>query len=71
MFFFDMTKLSCLINLRFDRCRLLIHILLNNKYSEIAVPTVEKIQEYKDMVHLHHPPLQDVWCTMDGIKLKI
>jgi DDE superfamily endonuclease len=23
------------------------------------------------MVHLRHPLLQDVWCTMDGIKLKI
>jgi hypothetical protein len=40
---FGMTKSSCSIYLRFGR-RLLIHILHDNQYAKIAVPTAEKIQ---------------------------
>jgi hypothetical protein len=47
---FGMTRTSCSVYLRFGR-RLLIHILHNNEYAKIAIPTIKKYINTK------------TWCT--------
>jgi DDE superfamily endonuclease len=67
---FGITRTSCSIYLRYGR-RLLIKILVRNPLAKLGLPSPDKIQEYKAMVSARHPLLHDVWCTMDGLKLKI
>jgi hypothetical protein len=65
---FGMADTSVNMYLRFGR-RIIIEILQDDDRSAVQVPSLEKIQEYKDAVKAKHPLLTDVWCCMDGLKL--
>mgnify|MGYP006212728247 CR=1 FL=1 len=45
---------------------ILVHVLKGNNDAKIKRPTIEKIQQYQQVVSQRHPFLEDVWCTMDG-----
>jgi hypothetical protein len=50
--------------------RIIVMVLRNNKQASVNIPNLEKIEEYKAMVHSQHTFLtDDVWCTMDRLKL--
>jgi hypothetical protein len=67
---FGMTATPLSMYLRFGR-RILIKVLQNHPYARIQIPTDEQIGFYKRRIQERHPALQDVWCTMDGLKLKL
>ena len=48
---------------------ILIRVLQAMDDAKIKPPCMEKIIEYQGAVTQRHPLLQNVWCTMDGIKL--
>ena len=66
---FGMTASCVAIYLRFAR-RILIHILSRCPDAAIRIPSPEKIKEYQAKISERHPNLKDVWCTMDGLKIK-
>ena len=67
---FDITQTSMSDYLAFCT-HILVHVLKGKEDAKIKRPTNEKNQEYKQAVHQRHPFLEDVWCTMDGIKLML
>ncbi len=67
---FGMTQTSISNYLAFCS-HILINVLMGKEDAKIKRPTIEKIQEYKQAVLQHHPLLEDVWCTMDGLKLML
>ena len=56
--------------LQFAR-RILVKILKANELPKICVPTHEKLEEYKAMIQARHSVLDNVWGTMDGLKVRI
>jgi len=56
--------------LQFAR-RIIIKILKKDELAKISLPSFEKLQEYRDTIARRHPALQNVWGTMDGIKVRI
>jgi DDE superfamily endonuclease len=67
---FGLTATPLSMYLRFGR-RILVKVLQSHPYSKIAIPSDELIEVYKQRIIERHPALQDVWCTMDGIKLML
>lgn len=67
---FGITGTSTSMYLRFGR-RILIEILKKNDLARLRIPSPEKIREYCRAYALRHPDLGDVWCTMDGLKLRL
>ncbi len=67
---FRMT-LSCVSKyLQFGR-QIIIKVLKQDPVAKIAMPSLEKLEEYRTLIATHHPVIQDVWGTMDGLKIKI
>ena len=58
--------------LQFAR-RILVKVLLDDPYAyaKIEMPTHEKLKECWAVIQARHPALEDVWGTMDGLKLRI
>ncbi len=54
--------------LRFG-CRILVEILQNNHYARIRIPSDDEIRQHQAAIGERHPRLNDVWATMDGLKL--
>ena len=48
---------------------ILIRVLQRMDDTKIKQPSIEQIVGYQDAVRQRHPMLQNVWCTMDGIKI--
>lgn len=67
---FGLTGTSVSAYLRFGR-RILIKILQTDDYAKITIPSDEKIREYCNTIQQRHPALTNVWCTMDGLKLRL
>jgi hypothetical protein len=67
---FGMTETSISTYLTFCT-HILIHVLQGIDDARVRRPSVEKIREYQEAVSRRHPFLNDVWCTMDGIKLML
>ena len=67
---FGITASSVSTYLRFG-CRILIMVLSGQAEARLEVPCAEKIQEYKDSVKAKYELLDNVWCCMDGLKLKL
>ena len=67
---FGMTMTNLAMYLKFGK-RLLVEILRNDKHARIRIPTAAKIEEYRKAVGERHPCLDDVWVTMDGLKLDL
>lgn len=55
--------------LRFGR-RMLLRVLCKNHDARVRFPTEPEIQQYKAIVNSRHKSLVDVYCTLDGCKLK-
>ncbi len=51
--------------------RIIVMVLQDHQMANVQIPTSEKIEEFKNMVHRQHRYLSDVWCTMDGFKLML
>ena len=51
--------------------RVIVKVLQNHTMARVKIPSSEKIAEYKGMICNRHKNLQDVWCTMDGLKIKL
>jgi DDE superfamily endonuclease len=67
---FGMTHTSVGIYIRFAR-RILIKCLEKNPQAAIRVPDAAMIECHKQEIRNRHPLLTDVWCTMDGLKLRL
>ena len=67
---FGMTEASISNYLTFCT-HILIHVLQGIEDARVKRPSVERIREYQEAVSRRHPLLNDVWCTMDGIKLML
>jgi hypothetical protein len=67
---FGMTGTPLGMYLWFGR-RIVIETLKHSPYAAIKLPSEEKIIEYKQHIVARHPLLDNVWCTMDGLKLAI
>ena len=65
---FGMTQTPVSVYLHFSMV-ILIRVLQNMDDAKIKRPTVERIVQYQDSIRQRHPRLENVWCTMDGIKL--
>ena len=48
---------------------ILIRVLHGMDDAKVKPPSLEQIVVYQEAVRQRHPMLQNVWCTMDGIKL--
>ena len=66
--FFGMTQTTVSDYLHFCMV-ILIRILQRMDDAKISQPNIERIAEYQQAVRQRHPTLENVWCTMDGIKL--
>jgi hypothetical protein len=51
--------------------RIVIKVLKQDPLAKIAIPSHEKLEEYRELIARRHPALPDVWGTMDGLKIKI
>ena len=67
---FGMTSNPVSMYLRFGR-RILIEVLLREPDAQIRVPHLDVIQQYQDAIRRKYPILDGVWCTMDGLKLRL
>ena len=67
---FGMTMTNLAMYLRFGR-RIIVEILSRNKFAKIALPSPEKIEQYKTIIQSRYPLLEDVWTAMDGLKTPI
>jgi DDE superfamily endonuclease len=65
---FGMTGTPVSMYLRFAR-RVLIRVLVQEPDSAIRIPDNDTIVKYQEAVKERHPALQNVWCTMDGLKI--
>ena len=50
---------------------ILVRVLQGMNEARIMRPNQDKVQQYKDSVQTRHPSLENIWCTMDGLKLMI
>jgi hypothetical protein len=48
-----------------------VEILQRDEFAKIDLPSVEQVEEYKEMIHEKYPLLPSVWATCDGLKLTI
>ena len=65
---FGMTASCVSVYLRFGR-RILIKVLQRQDEAAIRLPSRENVEEYVRSIQERHPILENVWCTMDGLKL--
>jgi hypothetical protein len=65
-----MTYSSLSKYLQFAR-RIIIKLLKNDLFVKMSLPDTNKLQEYQEIISHMHPDLQDVWGTMDGLKIRI
>jgi hypothetical protein len=67
---FGMTHTLVGIYLKFAR-RILLKCLMNQPSSAIKIPDVATIECHKRAIESRHPLLTNVWCMMDGLKLRL
>jgi DDE superfamily endonuclease len=67
---FGLTRTPIGMYLRFGR-RILIKVLQGNSESSIRIPSDDNIRQYCEAIQERHPVLDNVWSTMDGLKLKL
>jgi hypothetical protein len=67
---FGMTHTPLGKYLQFAR-RIILKVLKKHPLAEIKMPTMEKLEEYRQAIHRRHPALPNVWGTMDGLKCLI
>lgn len=56
--------------IRFGR-RIVVQVLKDDVNAMVVVPSAERIEEYKAAIKQQYPVLENVWATMDGLKLPI
>jgi hypothetical protein len=56
--------------LQFAR-RILVKVLKSSSLAKITLPSHDKMEEYRSAIAERHPVLNNVWSTMDGIKVRI
>ncbi len=47
----------------------MIHVLKLDHRASIRIPSEEKFAKFKTAINTKYPILEDVWATMDGLKL--
>ena len=67
---FGLTMTNMGVYLRFGR-RLIVEAFRHHPLAKISIPSRSKIAEYQAVIGGRHESLQDVWATMDGLKLTI
>lgn len=67
---FGMTMTNLSIYVRFAH-RIIIEVLHDDPMAAIQLPSRNKIEEYKNAIQQKHRKLENVWCTIDGLKLKL
>jgi hypothetical protein len=67
---FGMTQTPLGMYLRVGR-RIVIEALKYSPYAAIKLPCEEKIVEYKRHIQARYLLLENVWCTMYGLKLTL
>ena len=67
---FGMTMTNLSVYLRFAR-RIIIKVLRDDPMAAIRLPSSDKIEAYKHAIQERHQRLENVWCTIDGLKLKL
>jgi hypothetical protein len=51
--------------------RILVQVLQELEEAKVHIPTIDYVNSMKTLVKNKHPLLENVWCTMDGLKLMI
>lgn len=67
---FGLTGSTTNVWIRFG-IRLLVAILQNHRNAKMRYPTDREMEEYKAAVVLRHPALTNVYCFVDGLKLRL
>ena len=67
---FGMTMTPIAKYLQFAR-RILVKALKGYHLAQIRLPSAEKLEEYRGIIQQQHPVLDNVWGTMDGLKVRI
>ncbi len=67
---FGLSMTNLCAYLRFGR-RIVVQVLKDDVNAMVAVPSADKIEEYKAAITRQYPILENVWATMDGLKLRI
>lgn len=67
---FGMGGTSVSIYIRFAR-RIVVLALKSDPDAAVSLPSLEKIREYQSAIAEKYPALSGVWCTMDGLKLRL
>ena len=67
---FGMTYTPLSTYIRYGR-RILIAILKQEDEAKIKLPSIVEVATYQGAIKSKYPMLEGVWCTMDGLKLRI
>ena len=67
---FGITGTAVSIYVRFARS-IVIHLLSDHPLAKIALPTNEKVAEYKQVISAKYPLLENVYCVCDVLKISI
>lgn len=51
--------------------KILVQVLQELEEAKVYIPTIDYVNSMKALVRNKHPLLENVWCTMDGLKLFI
>jgi hypothetical protein len=51
--------------------KILVQVLQELEEAKVYIPTIDYVNSMKALVRNKHPLLENVWCTMDGLKLMI
>ena len=65
---FGMTQTCASLYIQFGS-RILTHVLQQIDDARVRVPSIQYVEKMMDLVRRKHPALENVWCTMDGLKL--
>ncbi len=67
---FGMTATNCALYIKFG-LRILVRVLNSHEKARVAIPSDDLLTEYAQSIENRHNNLQNVWSTMDGLKLEI
>ncbi len=65
---FGLTYTNLSVYLRFG-VRLLVETFRDNPLARVSIPSMEKIESFKEAFAARHLLLTDCWVTMNGLKL--
>ena len=69
-FMFGLVPSTTNVWLRFGK-RILVRVLMDNKYAKVEMPTTDEIYKFAMMIESKHPDLKFVWGAIDGMHVDL